>query len=689
MSEFFLELFSEEIPATLQKTARENLQKNFEDFLKKEEIKFKDSISVLSTPNRLVVYCENISQKIIKPEAEIRGPSVNAPEQALNGFIKSNNITKEETFIRKTDKGEFYFFKKPAQTVETKSILQKNLPKILDEIPWKKSMRWGDHDLYWGRPLKSILACFDNKFLEFSYHHLNSSNFTYLDKDFEEKTSKFSNFKTYKEFFKSKGIILDHNKREEFIENQLLKKTKLDRLKLTPNKKLLTEVTNIVEKPNIIKCTFDKRFLKIPKEILVTTMEVHQKYFPTFDNKDNLTNVFFVVADNSDTKGLIRLGNERVVEARLNDAQFFWDKNKTKNLVKGISDLKNVNYFEGLGTYFDKTQRLRKLGSLISDELLISKEKVEVASSICKVDLVSDLVGEFPELQGVMGGHFAKAQGFDNETCLAISEHYLPTGPETKTPKKPYSVTLALSDKIDTLVGFFTINLKPSSSKDPFALRRSAIGLIRLIIENKLEIKLKDLINYSCVLFGEQDIDFDIKTVQQDLFNFFSERLKFYMKEKKIRPDIIECSINSYSADQIYKIYNKAFILNKLIDKNIGQDVIFSYKRASNILSNEISKNNIELENSTDPGLFKNDFEKKLYKKIQEIRKYFTSLGSREDCKKTLEVLADAKTDVSNFFDNVIVNDEDEAIKKNRLELVQLLCKTFNNYLNFSNIESA
>ena len=513
MSEFFLELFSEEIPATLQKRARDDLQKNFVDFLKKEEIKFKDNVSVLSTPNRLIIYCENISQKIIKAEAEIRGPSVNAPEQALNGFIKSNNISKEETFIRKTEKGEFYFYKKPTQTIETKSILQKNLAKILDDISWKKSMRWGDHDLYWGRPLKSILACFDNKVLEFNYHHLNSSNFTYLDKDFEEKTSKFSNFKTYKEFFKSKGIILDHNKREEFIENQLLKKTKLDRLKLTPNKKLLNEVTNIVEKPNIIKCKFDKRFLKIPKEILVTTMEVYQKYFPTFDNKDNLTNVFFVVADNNDTKGLIRLGNERVVEARLNDAQFFWDKNKTKNLVKGISDLKNVNYFEGLGTYFDKTQRLRKLGSLMSDELLISKEKVEVASSICKVDLVSDLVGEFPELQGVMGGHFAKAQGFDNEICLAISEHYLPIGPETKTPKKPYSVTLALSDKIDTLVGFFTINLKPSSSKDPFALRRSAIGLIRLIIENKLEIKLKDLINYSCVLFAEQDLDFDIKTV--------------------------------------------------------------------------------------------------------------------------------------------------------------------------------
>ena len=208
-------------------------------------------------------------------------------------------------------------------------------------------------------------------------------------------------------------------------------------------------------------------------------------------------------------------------------------------------------------------------------------------------------------------------------------------------------------------------------------------------MSNWFGIKLKDIINYSFLLFSEQGVKFDIKLAQHDLYKFISDRLRFYMKEKNIRSDIIECSMSSYNTDQIYKIYNKAFILNKLIDKNIGQDVIFSYKRASNILSNEISKNNIELENSTDPGLFKNDFEKKLYKKIQEIRKYFTSLGSREDCKKTLEVLADAKTDVSNFFDNVIVNDEDEAIKKNRLELMQLLCKTFNNYLNFSNIESA
>ncbi len=689
MSEFFIELFSEEIPANLQNKTRKDFFQNLKEFLEKEEIKYSGEATAFSIPNRLIVYFENISKKIIKKANEIRGPNINAPEVALNGFLKSYKITIDKIYKKKTDKGEFYFFKKPSENIETKSLLQKNLPRILDNISWKKSMRWADHGLYWGRPLKSILCCFDNKTLEFEYHHLVSSNITFIDKDFEQKTTKFFRFKDYLAFFKSQNIILDNEKREKFIIDQLNRIAKKENLKIHFNSNLLNEVTNIVEKPNIIKCRFNKRFLEIPDDILVTTMQFHQKYFPTFDSRDNLTNNFFLVADNKDSKGLIKIGNENVVEARLNDAKFFWDKNKTQNLVKGISNLKKLNYFEGLGSYFEKIQRLRKLGALISDELLISKEKVEIASSICKVDLTSDLVNEFPELQGVMGGHFAKSQGFDNDICLAIREHYLPIGPETKTPKKPYSVTLAMSDKLDTLSGFFAINLKPTSSKDPFALRRSAIGLIRLIVENKLEIKLKDIINYSFLLFSEQGVKFDIKLAQHDLYRFISDRLRFYMKEKNIRPDIIECSMSSYNIDQIYKIFNKAFILNKLIDKNIGQDIIFSYKRASNILSDEIKKNNFELSETTDPGLFKNDSEKKLYKKIQEIRKYFTSLGSGENCEKTLEVLAEAKIEVSNFFEDVIVNDDDEVLKKNRLELLQLLCKTFNNYINFSNIESA
>ena len=238
----------------------------------------------------------------------------------------------------------------------------------------------------------------------------------------------------------------------------------------------------------VIVCDFDKKFLNVPREILITTRQNHQKYLPTFDKKNNLTSNFFVVSDIKDTKGFVKLGNERVIEARLSDAEFFWEKNKTQNLVKQVDKLKNINYFKGLGSYFDKIQRMRKLSSLISDDFLISKDKIEIASSICKVDLMSDLVGEFPELQGIVGGHFASFQGFDKEVCLAVSEQYLPNGMESKLPKKMYSVALSLSDKIDSLVGFFGINLKPTRSKDPYAIRRMAISLVRLIVENEIKI---------------------------------------------------------------------------------------------------------------------------------------------------------------------------------------------------------
>ena len=688
MPDLFIELFSEEIPSNLQKNARNNLLQNFKDFFEREKIIHKSEGKVFSTPNRLIILFDRIDTEIHRKSEYIRGPNINAPEKALDGFVKSNKIEKKNIFEKQTEKGKFYFFKKPAKKIQTIDLLNKNIPDLLRKIYWKKSMKWGDFDLYWGRPLKSILAIFGNIKLNFKFHHLHSSNSTFLDKEFEEKTKVFSSYKLYESYFKKSGIIIDHNKRKKFIEKKLSKISKNKNLEIKINDKLLDEVTNIVESPKILNCKFDQKFLKIPKEILIITMQHHQKYFPTFDKKNNLTNNFLVVANTKDLKGFIKLGNERVVEARLNDAQFFWQKNKSKSLVKQVSELKKINYFKGLGTYFDKIQRMRKLSSLISDELLISKEKIEIASSICKVDLLSDLVGEFPELQGVMGGYFATAQGFDKDICLAISEHYLPTSLENRIPKKSYSIALSLTDKLDTLVGFFGIELKPSSSKDPYALRRSAIGLIRLLLENGKEFKIRDLINYSTLLYHEQKFEFDTKAIQKDLIEFLNDRLKNYMKEKGIKQDIIEAAISSYNIDQILKIYNKAVVLNKFISKEIGKDIISSYKRASNILSNELKDKSIELNDSTEPDLFKNKYEKNLYTKINEIRKYFTNVNKDENYENSLKILASTKKEIFEFFDNVIVNDENEFIKKNRLELLQMLCKAFDNYIDFSSIGS-
>jgi len=687
MSEFFLELFSEEIPSSLQKNLREDLLDNFNKLFNEKLIPFKKSSSY-STPNRLLIVFEGLQKKILIKSEEIKGPNTNSPEVALNGFMRSNNVSKKNLFKKKTDKGEFYFFKIKSKKLSTHDFLEEFTPLMLEKIKWKKSMKWGEFDLYWGRPLKLILALFDKKKVNFKYHHLTSSNITFIDKEFEEKKKIFTDFKSYLNFFKKINIIIDHKKRKDLIENKLNKILKKKNIKIENNPKLLDQVVDLTDQPNVIICEFNKKFLNIPKEILIITMQHHQKYFPTFNQKGNITNEFLVVTNKQDKKGFIKIGNERVVEARLSDAEFFWQKDKSQNLVKKVSSLKFMNYFKGLGTYFDKIQRMRKLGAMLSDELLISKEKVELSASVCKVDLISELVGEFPELQGVMGGYFADAQGFDKDVSLAISEQYLPTGFNSRIPRKPYSVALSLADKIDTLVGFFGINQKPTSSKDPFALKRLALGIIRIIVENKKDFKLSGLINYSSSLYSDQGFEFENKFLKNELSDFLGERLKFYMKEEKIRHDIINASTNSLNLDQSVVIFNKAKSLNKIINEPNGIDLISSYKRASNILDSELKDKKIELSNLTDPGLFKTEHEKDLLKKINELKKYFSNINKDENFEQSLANLVESKKIIFDFFDNVIVNEEDQTLKKNRLELIQMLCKTFNNYVNFSLIDS-
>ena len=682
MSEFFLELFSEEIPAGLQKSLREKIFEDFKDLFNKNSIKSKKSFS-LSSPNRVIVVFEGLDKQIKISSEEIRGPKTTSPDQALEGFIRSNKIDKKDLYKKKTEKDEFYFYKKNSKVLNTYDLLIEFVPKILENYQWKKSMKWGEFDLNWGRPLKSILCIFDKKTLNFKFHHLISSNSTFIDKDLEEKKKIFENFKTYEKFFEKLGIFIDQNKRLKIINRSFSKILRQRKLRINENPKLIDEVVNLVDRPNVLLCKFDKKFLTIPKEILILTMQTHQKYFPTFDEKNEITNEFLIIANNRDNKGLIKIGNERVIEARLSDAEFFWNKDKTQNLVKKVSELKSINYFKGLGNYFDKVQRMRKLGGMISDELLISKEKIELSASICKTDLTSDLVNEFPELQGLLGGYFSAHQGFDKDISLAITEQYLPIGLGSKVPKKPFSVALSITDKIDTIVGFFGINEKPTSSKDPLALRRIALGIIRTTIENKRDFKINDLISYSSGLYEDQDYKLPNKDLQKELYNFLKDRYKYYLKEKDIRYDIIDASTSSFSLNKLFSSFEKARCLNKIINSQIGKDIISSYKRASNILESEMKNRQIEINNTTDPGIFKNDFEKNLYKKINEIKKYYSTINNDENYEKSLSILAEAKNEIFEFFDNVKVNEENETLRKNRLELINMLCKTFQNFINF------
>ena len=418
-------------------------------------------------------------------------------------------------------------------------------------------------------------------------------------------------------------------------------------------------------------------------------MQQHQKYFPLFDNSNKLTNLFLLVSNLPDKKGYIKIGNQRVIESRLSDAKFFWEKNKNQSLVKQVGKLKNLYFFNQLGTFYNRTQRLRKLAVMIADQLNISKEKVEIASSICKADLVSDLVGEYPELQGIMGKYFAKAQGFEEDVSMAISDHYLPIGINSEVPKKPISIAVSLIDKIDILVGFFGINEKPTSSKDPFALRRNAIGLLRIIIENKLTIQLKDLINYSTALYEKQNVKFVNKSTTKEVLFFLRERFKNLLKDKKIRNDIIEAVDSSHRSHDFLILYKKCLIINKNISKDICKNIIETYKRASNIIEHELKNKKEQVLGQPESFLFKKDEEKNLYNKINEIREYFSSIRKYESYDETLKVLSEAKPTTDIFFENVIVNDENSDIKKNRLELLQMFCKTYNSFIDFSKVEGA
>ena len=394
-----------------------------------------------------------------------------------------------------------------------------------------------------------------------------------------------------------------------------------------------------------------------------------------------------MVANLPDQKGYIKTGNQRVIEARLSDAKFFWEKNKTQSLIKQVSKLKNLTFFNQLGTFYEKTQRLRKLAKITSEQLYLSNEKVEIASSVCKADLVSDLVSEYPELQGIMGKYFAQEQGFDEDVCNAIKDHYLPVGIDSEVPKKKLGSAVALIDKIDTLVGFFGINEKPTSSKDPFALRRTSLGILRIIIETKLSIKLKDLINYSIVLYEEQNIKFVNNSITKEILVFLRERFKNLLKDKKIRGDIIDAANSSNIESDFLELYNKCIIINKSISNDLYKNIISSYKRASNIIDQELKIKETKIMGLPEPILFKSEEEKNLYAKINEIRKYFSSVKKQEVYADTLNKLSETKFVTDNFFDNVIVNDKNPDIKRNRLELLQMFCKTYNNFIDFSKIE--
>ena len=689
MSEFLLELYSEEIPHGLQIDCRTNLEASFQKKLEDHNIKYK-RINVFSTPSRLCIHIEGLPTSLLLEAKEIKGPKVGSPEQALEGFLKSNKLDKKDVFEKEIDKGKFYFAKTKQQKIDLQTLFVTQVPEILKTLNWKKSMRWSNHSLSWGRPLKSILCLFDKHPVVFDFHHLKSSNKVHVGGPYDEKSFIVKNIVQYFSTLKDKKIILDQEVRKKMVLEGLKSVFKKSKCEDNPNAKLVEEVTNLVDYPTALKGQFSKEFLELPEELLHLTMMQHQRYFPMKSLETNkITNSFITISNNTDEKKLIIAGNESVLQARLSDAKFFWDKNKRQNLVKNVSKLNGITFYKDLGSLYDKTQRVRQLASLIADIIGANKGDTEIAGSICKADLVSDLVGEYPELQGVIGKYFALSQGFSPEIANAISDHYLPVGPTDRVPKDKISICVALADKLDTLIGFFGINLKPTSSKDPFALRRAVLGMIRIILDNKISISLKEIINNAKNLYLSNNVEIINDRLADDLIDFFNDRFKNLLKEKEKRLDVVDSVLSNNRSDDFYNLYLKITTIAKYIKQPDGINSIAAYKRAKNILeqNDQMVKDNIF--GNPDPVLFNTEIEKNLLANIQEVREYFTTPSRLRDSQKSIKMLSDVKVLTDRFFEEVKVNDDNEEVKKNRLELLFLMCKTFDNFTDFSKLEGA
>jgi glycyl-tRNA synthetase beta chain len=689
MAEFLLELYSEEIPHGLQIDCRTNLDASFQKKLEDHNIKYKH-INVFSTPSRLCIHIEGLPTNLLLEAKEIKGPKVGSPEQALEGFLKSNKLDKKDVFEKEIDKGKFYFAKTKQQKIDLQTLFATQVPEILKTLNWKKSMRWSNHSLSWGRPLKSILCLFDKHPVVFDFHHLKSSNKVHVGGPYDEKSFIVKNIVQYFSTLKDKKIILDQEVRKKMVLEGLKSVFKKSKCEDNPNAKLVEEVTNLVDYPTALKGQFSKEFLELPEELLHLTMMQHQRYFPMKSLETNkITNSFITISNNTDEKKLIIAGNESVLQARLSDAKFFWDKNKRQNLVKNVSKLNGITFYKDLGSLYDKTQRVRQLASLIADIIGANKGDTEIAGSICKADLVSDLVGEYPELQGVIGKYFALSQGFSPEIANAISDHYLPVGPTDRVPKDKISICVALADKLDTLIGFFGINLKPTSSKDPFALRRAVLGMIRIILDNKISISLKEIINNAKNLYLSNNVEIINDRLADDLIDFFNDRFKNLLKDKEKRLDVVDSVLSNNRSDDFYNLYLKITTIAKCIKQPDGINSIAAYKRAKNILeqNDQMVKDNIF--GNPDPVLFNTEIEENLLANIQEVREYFTTPSRLRDSQKSIKMLSDVKVLTDRFFEEVKVNDDNEEVKKNRLELLFLMCKTFDNFTDFSKLEGA
>ena len=711
MAELLLEFFSEEIPARMQTRAQGDLARLLDEKLKAAGLDF-DEIKTFATPRRLTAVVNGLPKRSPDVRDERKGPRVGAPDKAVEGFLKAAGLgSLDEAEIREDKKGDFYvaLIEKPGR--DTADVIAEIVPEIVRTFPWPKAMRWGAGKLRWVRPLHSILCLLDGKVVAFDIDGIESGKVTRGHRFMAPKDLAVKDFADYQAKLKKAFVILDGDVRAATILDAARACASEHGFGLVEDAGLLAENAGLTEWPVPLMGSFDEDFLSVPPEVLATSMRAHQKCF-SVTKGDDLANRFVLVANLEAEDGgtAITQGNERVIAARLSDAKFFFDQDRKVSLETWVPKLKEITFHEKLGSQYDRIQRIWHLAKDLAPIVGADAEDAERAGILCKADLVSDMVGEFPELQGVMGRYYALDQKERPTVANAIADHYKPAGPSDEVPTAPVSIALALADKLDTLAGFWMVDEKPTGSKDPYALRRAALGVIRTIIENKIELSLWWAFAKAVGQYTDQKNRFVEEGVRRllgpseplgsvrdtlakvvsalgasDAQDFVRDRLRVQLRDQGARHDLVD-AVFALGGDDLLMIVRRVEALGRFLDTDDGANLLAGTKRAANILRIEEKKDKRAYDDAPDSKLLEAPEEKALAKAVDVVEKAAAKAVADEDFEAAMAAMAKLRAPVDAFFDAVTVNADDPKLRENRLRLLNRIRSTTKTVADFSKI---
>ena len=678
MPDLLLELFSEEIPARMQTQAAKDLERLVVGALSDRGLMF-EGAKGFAGPRRLTLAVSGLPAKQPDVSEEKKGPRVNAPAKAIDGFLRSANVTLDECQKRDDGKGEFYVAVIARKGRATADVLAEIILEAMAKLPWPKSMRWvpsgqSANQPRWIRPLRGIVATFDGEVVPFAFAEVKSGNTTFGHRFLSHGKIEVRRFEDYEKKLRDAHVVLDAAERRETILHEVTQKAFALGLELIADEGLLEETAGLAEWPVVLIGTIEDQFMDVPAEILQTSMRTHQKYFSLRDPKTgNLANRFAVVSNMvaSDGGKKIVAGNERVLRARLSDAKFFWDQDRKTRLADRVNALAGITFHARLGTQIERIKRIEALAEDIAKKIGADPKKAKRAAHLCKADLTTGVVGEFPELQGVMGRYYALHDGEDAEVADAIRDHYKPVGASDAVPTAKVSIAVALADKLDALVSFFAVGEKPTGSGDPFALRRAALGVLRTVLENGIRI----------------DIGKIAKETPDDLLEFFADRLNVVLRARGISHDMVEAVFVLAADGDFVRVVARVEALQAFIKSDDGANLLVAYRRAANILKAEEKKDGKAYDGDPDPEAFVAPEEKALFVELATAKELVRAEVERERFAAAMGVMARLRKPVDAFFDKVTVNDKDPKLRQNRLLLLSRLRATLHLVADFSKIE--